>query len=89
MNHDDNVSPSGKRVPVAGLLVCAVAAIDGVNLHLHSIKCVRDRDSLVLAGIVHHDNKIDNALCHHLHVSLSQRARRIVSGHHYHNSLAA
>jgi hypothetical protein len=88
MNHYDDVSPGGKRAPVASLLVRAIAAIHRVNLHLHSIKCARDRDSLISAAVVHHDNKIDNAVRHHLLISLSQRAGRIISRHHYDNLLA-
>ena len=88
MNHDDDVSPGGKRVAIACLLVRAIAAIHGMNLHFHSVKGARHRDGLILAGVVHNDNKIDNTLRHHLLISLSQRARRIVSGHHYDNLLA-
>src|SRR5437667_9796994 len=54
MNHYDDVSPCGKRVPVASLLVRAITAIHRVNLHLHSIKCACDRDSLILSRIVHY-----------------------------------
>ena len=71
MNHDDDVSPRGKSEAIASLLICAVTAIYRVHLHLDVVKCACDCHGLVLAGVVHHNHKIDNALRHHLIVSLA------------------
>jgi hypothetical protein len=60
-----------------------------MNLYLDAIKRARDCRRLILAGVIHHNHKIDNAMRHHLVVSLVQGARRVVGGHHHHNFLAA
>ena len=45
------------------------------------IKTTGDRHSLILAGVIHDNDKIDNAVHHHLFVSLAQGACCIVGRH--------
>ena len=68
--------------------ICAVAAIFRMNLHLDALKRPRDRYCIVVAGVVHDDDKIDNPLRHHFIVRALQGARSVVSGHYHHNFLA-
>ena len=88
MNHDDDVSSRGQRETVTSLLICPVATIYRMDLHLDAIKSARDGHSFILAGVVHHNHKIDNAVRHYFIVSLTQSTRRIIGGHHHDNFLA-
>jgi hypothetical protein len=39
-------------------------------LHLHAIQRARDRDRVIVTGVVHDDDVIDNPVRHHLFISL-------------------
>ena len=88
MNHDDNACSGSKREAVTSLLIRAIAQVDRMHLHLHAIECARDRDRVIVTGIVHDDDKIDNPVRHHFFISLPQRARRVIGRHHDNNFLA-
>src|SRR4029079_773673 len=87
MNHDDDVRPRSECDPIAGLLVSAIAAIHRVYLHLHLRQRARDRYGIIVTGIVDNDNEIDDSLRHNFIVSLAQRSRRVIGGHHDNNFL--
>ena len=58
-----------------------------MNLHLGSVKCSRNRDGVVLTGVVDQDNQIDNTLRHHFVIGTTKRSRRILRGHYDNNFL--
>lgn len=59
-----------------------------MHLHLHAIQRARDRDRVIVAGVIRDDDMIDNPVRHHLFISLPQRARRVIGRHHDNNFLA-
>ncbi len=72
MNHDDDVRAGGQGEAIAGLLVSAVAAVHGMYLHLHAWQGAGDGHGIVMTGVVHQDDQIDDPLRHHLVVGLAQ-----------------
>ena len=59
-----------------------------MHLHLHAIQRARDRDRVVVTGVVHGDDKIDNPVRRYLFIGLPQHARRVIGWHHDNNFLA-
>jgi hypothetical protein len=57
--------------------------------HLHPVQLARNGNSLIVTGVVHYDNKIDNVVCDYFLVSPSQSTGGVVGGHHDNNFLAA
>jgi len=77
------MSARSEREPVAGFLISPVAAIFGVHFHMDAIQCAGDFDSLIMTGVVDHDDKIDDPLRHHLLVGAAQGASSIIRRHHH------
>ena len=87
MNQDDNVCSGSKREAVTSLLIRAITAVCRMDLHLNPIERARDCDRVIVTGVIHDDDKIDNPMRHLFFISLPQRPRRVIGRHHDNNFL--
>src|ERR1041385_3054602 len=66
VNHNHDIGLRCQSETVTSLLVRSVSAIFWMNFDLNAIQCPRNLCGFVPAGIVYHNDKIDNALRHDL-----------------------
>jgi hypothetical protein len=84
VDHHHDVGAFGQRQGVAGLLIRAVSAIDGVHVHAGSGEEFRSLHRVVPARVVDDDHPIDEIVGEDFFMSPFERARRVVRRHHDH-----
>ena len=88
MNHNDDVGVGRERETVTGFLIATVTAVFRMHFDLHLFQRPGNRHSLIVTGVIDHDDKIDNPLRHHFVVGALQGARGVVGRHHDDDLLA-